>query len=119
MNHGQDAKNDQINLWLAELDDALLSESGSKVEVYRVTLLKLARLVRRQRIDVINAEEATFCTREDGAVKLRRSMEINARLREVLRHYACDCAETGGEICLNTDAEMCGYKAREALEGRE
>jgi hypothetical protein len=47
----------------------------------------------------------------------RAEAEI-ARLREVLKFYACDC---GGEFCEvhNTDSVACGGKARAALAEQE
>jgi hypothetical protein len=115
-----DIKDDQTNLWLAELNDALYSAgTGSKVEVYRETLLKLARLVRRQRMDVIDAQEAVICAKEDHAVARRQAEETNQRYREVLRFYACECDSVcNDQIAGDGREHPCGYKAREALEGK-
>ena len=119
MDHGQGTKNDQTNLWLAEVNDVLYdSGSASKVEIYRSTLLALARLVRRQRLDVLNAEEALVCAREDWARDLARLVETNSRLRDVLRGYACDCIEDCQDAPEPEDASCCGWDARQAVEGR-
>ena len=111
--------NDQINLWLADIKDALYSGTGPKAEVYRDTLLKLSRVIRRQRLDVIDAQEAVLCAKEDHSVDRRRSAETNRRYRETLRFYACEC----DGVCVDQLAgdyrqHPCGNKAREALEGK-
>jgi hypothetical protein len=119
MDHGQETKNEQINLWLAEVSDVLYdSGSATKVEIYRSTLLALARLVRRQRLDVLNAEEALVCAREDWACIRSRLLETNRKLRDVLKGYACDCAEPcEGAVEGSYQESLCGFKAREAVEG--
>ena len=117
MDHGQETKNDQINLWLAEVSDVLYdSGSATKVEIYRSTLLALARMVRRQRLDVLNAEEALVSAREDWSCVRSRLVETNRRLRDVLRGYACDCIED----CQDApeDASYCGRDAKQAVEGK-
>ena len=121
MDHGQETKNDQTNLWLAEVSDILYdSGSVSKVEIYRSTLLALTRLVRRQRLDVLNAEEALICAREDWARDRARFFETNRRLREALKLYACSCESD--DICEaawgDRHQSPCGHTAREAVEGK-
>ena len=114
-----DIKDDQTNLWLADLNDALYSGTGPKAEVHRETLLKLARLIRRQRLDVIDAQEAVTCLLEDHAVARRQATETNSRYREVLKFYACECnGVCDDQLAGDRREHPCGNKAREALEGK-
>ncbi len=100
--------------------DMTYSYQEEDILLFRGAADELQRL--RTKVENLDSEADQWMRRWNTAVIGRQSWQVkaeaaqakNARLREVLQHYTCNCVGGFCEV-YNKDSVACGSKARAAL----